>query len=300
MRSESAELLIHFTPTENCPACGERGPARSLYRLEKFSVRRCRCGHYFIDPSLDGASQMRIYQSSKALEQINPACSAYYEYNTLDPDSATFRDYEKSLGEIEAHVQGRRMLEVGCGSGSFLTAAKSRGWDVTGVDSGRDNIKLLNDKGIRGLCSGFLEMDSPEKYDCIVMRDLIEHPQKPEEFVLKCRALLNPGGGIHLALPRYPNLLSVTAGLLHRLSFGRICGPLKKMYGAEHTSYFNERTLGRLLSRCCFTVIKSWAEETDLERYVFSWPARVVLKSAFMIARATGTQNRLNVIAQTL
>lgn len=43
-------------------------------------------------------------------------------------------------------------------------------------------------------CRDFLEYDTDEKYDCIVMGEVLEHVEQPEKFMNKIFQLLNAGG----------------------------------------------------------------------------------------------------------
>ena len=207
MNATTQTPTIRFVKTGRCPACLSRSGLLQIFHLTQFDVFLCGCGTRFIDPSLDGASQMAIYQSSELLAQINPALERYYEYETLDPASVTCRDYDEALNRLKQFASGTRLLEVGCGSGSFLKFAKLKGWQVHGVDSGMENIRALREEGIDATCSGFLDFQTSHRFDCIVFWDLIEHPQDPGEFIKKCRELLSPKGLILIAAQLDPNLL---------------------------------------------------------------------------------------------
>lgn len=289
---------INFVKTGECPACGEKKERNKLYTLKDFSVFECSCGHLFIDPQLDPESMMWIYQSSEALTQINPACKFYYEYETLDPKSRTYQEYGSALRGIEFHTSGRKLLDVGCGNANFLKLARAQKWEVVGVDPSLDNIQKIQKEGIKAHCSGFLEFQTPEKFDCISLWDFIEHPGLPSLFVDKAKTLLSEDGVLFIGCPLYPNLLSLSAGLFYNFSGGRIRFPLEKMYMLEHTSYFSVHTLRTLLERRNFRVLKYWKMETDLNRYYFPWPVKIALQISFVLSRFLKMQNRLNLIAR--
>ena len=291
-------MTIQLTETRQCPGCGDENKRRLLYRLDRTNVYRCKCGLEFISPSLDPVSMTEIYRSSETLKEMNGALQNYYEYDVLNPSSLTYRDYSQALEKLSNRTAGRRLLEVGCGTGSFLMFARTKGWQVTGLDSSPENIAALKKKGIDGYCSDYLAAVLPEKFDVIVLWDLIEHPQLPVRFVEKSRTLLKPGGFLLLATPLYPNLLSLMAGVIYRLSGGALQLPVSKLYFLEHTSYFNLGTLSHLIGREGFRTVCSWKTETDLKRYSFSLATRTALRAAFLAARCLDLQNRLIVIAR--
>ncbi len=291
-------MPITLTRTGLCPACRGSHGHQLLFKLDRFDVFRCPCGLRFIDPSLDGKSMMEIYRSSETLREINPALEHYYEYDTLDPQSLTCRDYSGALKEVGRVTPGRELLEVGCGTGSFLEFAKAKGWQVTGVDSSPENIGKLRERGIEGEAADFLTLSTSKRFDVIVLWDLIEHPQDPTSFVEKSWELLNEKGLLLIATPHDPSLLSLLAGALYRLSRGRIKFPVRQLYILEHTSYFSLKTLRALLEKGGFRVVKAWKTETDLERYHFSPLLRTGLRGAFFLARCLGLQNRLIAVAR--
>ena len=291
-------LNVALEETGICPLCRDGAKKKLLFRLNRTNVYVCACGLKFIDPSLTAETMMTIYTSSEFLREINPALENYYEYETLDAKSTTFRDYARALDHVSRYAKGRNLLEVGCGTGGFLEFAREKGWSVFGVDSSTENIAKLRSRGIAGECANFVDFFSEMRFDVMVLWDLIEHPQDPLSFIGKSYELLKPGGVLLLATPYDPNLLTLLAGTIYRFSFGKIKFAVEKLYFLEHTSYFNLRTLSNLLQKGCFKVIRFWKTETDLDRYRFSRSLKWVLKIAFLFARLFRLQNRIILLAQ--
>lgn len=290
-------MSLQLVKVGRCPAC-QSEHHQELYELDPFKVYQCPCGLKFIDPSLSAESMMSAYQSTEQLKEINPVLEHYYEYETLAPNSKTYRDYTNALKVLAQLTSGRDLLEVGCGRGSFLKVAEAKGWNVFGVDSSRENINALSKEEINGFCSDFLSYASRQRYDVIVFWDLIEHPQDPAKFIEKSSELLKPNGLILFASPNDPSLLSVIASWIYRLSRGKIAGPLRKFYVVEHTSYFNPKTLGRLLSKYNFQTVKSWKTETDLNRYQIPYATKMIVRIFFFAANFIRLQNRFILIAR--
>ena len=137
-------LNIDLVETGICPLCRDGTNKKLLFALERTNVYGCAaCGLKFIDPSLSAETMTTIYTSSESLREINPVHEHYYEYDTLDAKSATFRDYATALDRVSTYVKGRDLLEVGCGTGGFLEFARGKGWNVSGVDSSVENIAKL-------------------------------------------------------------------------------------------------------------------------------------------------------------
>ena len=288
-------MKLNLTPTHRCPACQQPyGNLKATYSLEKFNIYDCpSCKLRFIDPSLTAEQQMHIYQDSQELRQVNSACSNYYEYDILNPQTQTYRDYVRALVALEKIMSERTLCEIGCGTGKFLKLAQTRGWNVTGIDSSVENIKALQAAGMNAICNDVFSVVVPSsRFDVVVLWDVLEHPQKPAELLKKCQLLLKQDGILLVASPCYPNLLSIVAGILSHLSAGKIKAPLEQMYVLEHTSYFSLNILRPLLSSCCMRIVGFWKTETDLQRYFFKGFVRFFLKVAFLAARLFNLQNR--------
>lgn len=282
-----------------CPVCRRKTEGLPSMPLDEFSVFICPCGTRFIDPSLDAESQMEIYQSSETLTKINPALQNYYGYETLDPASVTFGDYQFALRQLECcGGQKGKILEAGCGAGSFLRLAFDEGWPVLGVDSSQANVQRMLSAGIPAVCENYLTFDSAEKFRAVVLWDLIEHAQDPSELLKKSWKLLAPEGFLIIASPLYPNLLSAMAECLYLASNGRVRAPMKKMYMTEHTSYFSRKGIRNLFEANRFEVTGFWKRETDLKRYFFKPYVKAALYAAFAAGRILGFQNRFICLAR--
>lgn len=293
------EMELQLKRINQCPACGCEELVDPVYRLKLFNVYDCiRCGVRFIDPSMTAEQQIDLYQNSQKLEKYFPELQEYYEYDMTDKASQTFTDYSLALEQAERLVLGRELCEVGCGTGAFLKHAVMRGWSVTGIDASVENSAALKRLGINSICADIFYLDPPRLYDCLVLWDVIEHPQNTRKLLNVCRKWIKPGGILLVATPCYPNLLSVIAGIFYRLTGGKLSSACEKMYMIVHTVYLSLPQLKEILDRAGYRFEKGWKTETDLSRYFFKPVVRFALQSAFFLARITGLQNRAIAIAR--
>ena len=97
-----------------------------------------------------------------------------------------------------------RILEVGCGSGAFLTLAKERlSLDVEGLEQ---NPKAAQEAVQHGLRVRTMKVEEVVevggvKYDAICSFQVLEHVPSPATFLNACCALLRPGGRLLLGVP---------------------------------------------------------------------------------------------------
>jgi SAM-dependent methyltransferase len=156
------------------------------------------------------------------------------------------RHGRRDLRRLERMIAPGRMLEVGCSWGFFLEAARSRGWQVEGVELSDSTARWANENlGLNTAC-GTIE-DSPfngeAAFDVVVAWHVIEHVQEPMNFLKIARERLRPGGLLAL---RTPNIRSVSA---------RINGWVWQWVGAPaHLSLFSPKSLGLATERAGFSV----------------------------------------------
>lgn len=119
----------------HCVLCGARFVGRYLI-VDKHQIFRCsRCGLLFA-LSMRGASAPSYDEE-------------YFEHFVeRDRQDELLSTYDDILLKAEAITSGRRLLDVGCGSGGFLLRARERGWDVCGVDGSPAAIEIVKSHGI--------------------------------------------------------------------------------------------------------------------------------------------------------
>lgn len=97
---------------------------------------------------------------------------------------------------------GGRLLDVGCGDGSFLKLAKDIGWNVVGVDPDPEAARNASSQGLTVYEGGvdYFAGES-ELFDVITLNHVIEHVPDPVRVLADCHALLKPGGRIWVETP---------------------------------------------------------------------------------------------------
>jgi len=102
----------------------------------------------------------------------------------------------------------RRLLEVGCGSGSSLAQMRDLGWRVMGVEIDPRAAKVASECRQLPVFVGTLEeAQFPEgSFDAIVMNHVFEHVPDPIALLKECYRLLSPGGNLMLAMPNLDSL----------------------------------------------------------------------------------------------
>jgi 2-polyprenyl-6-hydroxyphenyl methylase/3-demethylubiquinone-9 3-methyltransferase len=110
------------------------------------------------------------------------------------------------LGYIDqlASLQGKKVLDVGCGGGILSESMHFKGADVTGIDLGE---KALNVAKLHQLESGAkvnyqlisveeLAAQQPASFDIVTCMEMLEHVPDPSAIVAACAKLVKPGGSV--------------------------------------------------------------------------------------------------------
>jgi 2-polyprenyl-3-methyl-5-hydroxy-6-metoxy-1,4-benzoquinol methylase len=150
---------------------------------------------------------------------------------------------------------GARILEIGCGAGYFLRAARASGYDVTGIELDEEQAAFATREfGIsvetRPLADVVVALG---KFDLVCMFQLFEHLEDPIAFLDDVRKCLDVGARVAIEVPNLDNPLVTLYGLPAFKSF---------WFQAPHLFYFDARTLESTLDRAGFSAaaIESYQE----------------------------------------
>ena len=123
----------------------------------------------------------------KTLHDINPVRLAYISDNVS--------------------LDGRRVLDVGCGGGILTESLARAGASVCGLDAGAEVIRIAarhaQENGLEiEYTSASLEQfaaDTAGSFDVLTCMELLEHVPDPAQLLRACARVLAPGGHLFLA-----------------------------------------------------------------------------------------------------
>ena len=202
---------------------------------ESFSILECtRCGlgHTHPQPT-----------------DLDPYYGRHY-YGSRHGITAKFciRRRLRFLERTAGKTTGKRLLDVGCGDGSFLLAAKEAGWDVAGTEINPHLARAFN----LDIRHNLRQIEGTEQFDCITMWHSLEHMKDVKSTLHLIAGLLTPKGRLHIAVP---NNDSLQAKL-----FGPRWLPLDV---PRHLYHFNPSSLRIGLENAGFQVFSSKHHETE-------------------------------------
>ena len=90
---------------------------------------------------------------------------------------------QKKVYENLPKNRNAKILDLGCGYGTFLNALRSLGYkNLYGVEIGKEQSEFLKDKGFKIYQLDILDFlkTSNQTFDCITLFDVLEHFKKDE------------------------------------------------------------------------------------------------------------------------
>jgi SAM-dependent methyltransferase len=213
--------MVH--PLEKCPACnsekrsthGEKN-GHPIYRCEQ-------CGTLFSDRS-----------------EIN--YDAYYDESNLTVPEFIHDRLNEVFEQLKSYRQTNRLLDVGCGAGSLLEAARRAGWEAEGLEISESAAEYVRSQGFKVFQGDLLDAPYPDNhFDIVTASELIEHVKDPLPLLNQIVRILRPGG---LLWATTPNARSFSSRMLG-VKWSTVCPP-------EHLQLFSARGIHKLFERAGF------------------------------------------------
>jgi 2-polyprenyl-3-methyl-5-hydroxy-6-metoxy-1,4-benzoquinol methylase len=170
-------------------------------------------------------------------------------------------------------LSANRILDVGCGTGTFGEALrKQRERQVVGITYSPEEAALARQRLTAVYCADLNDFDlSPlGMFDCVVMSHVLEHFHRPDEFLVKVKGILMPGGVIVVALP---NVLVYYQRL--QFLFGRWRYQDWGILDRTHFRFFDLQSSAELLQEAGYEIRK----RSCYGRFPLMKPLRPVLGS---------------------
>jgi SAM-dependent methyltransferase len=202
------------------------------------------------------------------------------------------------------------VLEVGCGSGEFLSLLVSlTDADCIGLDTAKSSVELCVQKNLKVYCETIESFKShssfPEKkFDFVLAFHCLEHVSNPKDLVISMLSVLNQNGSILLSTPYSPisyevlrpELLNDPPHHLTRWNF-KSYNELARQLDLD-IEYFMPQGKGRI-SRTLLSIINS-SKGLDSQKLTlsskFSMILSFILKNPLKTYKIWSVQSRRDVV----
>ncbi len=150
----------------------------------------------------------------------------------------------RRLAEFETRL-GRpgRVLDIGCGTGTFLALAQERGWEAIGTDLRERREPALS--SLRVVMTDLTTNDAPEildgGFDLVHLSHVLEHTAVPTSLLDAALRKLRPGGWLCVEVPNELNSLAARI----KMVFGRPYDSATARF--RHRLFFTAGTLAQMV-----------------------------------------------------
>lgn len=222
-------------PKENCIICESK---RLVYwdSVRSMAIVRCKdCGVKFVNP----------FPSDKCLESLYAGgllrWSNINEYEQSRKDYFTF--YLNQLQRL--NPQGEKLLDIGCGIGTFMEMATTRGIKPVGVDISRSDLEIARSRGLSVVDINEINKLAASSFDFCTMLDFLEHIKDPKYYLKIANRSLRKNG-----------LLLIDTGDTGGLSgmVGKARNPFVQNEG--HLVFYDRKSIDWLLTKNGFKIIE--------------------------------------------
>jgi SAM-dependent methyltransferase len=170
-----------------------------------FVVVQCQdCGLCFTNPRPSASSIGQFYPAAYVCHSLPRVRRPRPWWKTA---FRWLRRSNKERRTLPPSGQGR-LLDFGCGGGSFLARMRQRGWKVMGLDCSLPTVqRVQSELGLEALCGTLPNADLESgSFDLITMWQALEHVHQPFEVLRDAHRLLAPGGKLLVAVPNIDSL----------------------------------------------------------------------------------------------
>ena len=108
------------------------------------------------------------------------------------------------ITDLSGNLEGKAVVDVGCGGGILAESMAVAGAKVTGIDLAEKSLKVAKLHGLesgvnveyRTISAEDLAREQPGHYDIVTCMEMLEHVPDPAAIVQACATMVKPGGWV--------------------------------------------------------------------------------------------------------
>lgn len=193
---------------KNCPICGST--ALKTYNnaidytvsRETFTIVKClACNLHFTNPRPASKTIGKYYESEDYISHSNTTTGIVNKIYHLAKKIAI----NNKIKLIESlNLKNRNLLDIGCGTGSFLGEISKNKWIVTGIEPNEAARKIaISNFNLKVVPETEINTFRSDSFSVITLWHVLEHVHELRTKITEINNLLIPGGYAIIAVPNY-------------------------------------------------------------------------------------------------
>ncbi len=262
---------------KECPLCKTK-TAGILFHLKDYDIFGCTdCKVRFSQPFIDN----RTVYSNEFIKKNSLYLNCTEACNKADEIIKPF-----------ITLSGKRILDIGCGSGNFLKNLKANN-EVLGIEVSASFEPSLKENGIPyriGDLKNELSLLPDNHFDLITLWDVFEHLQELTEVAVMIKNKLKTGGVIINWTNNYDENISAFSEFTYWLSGGLFVALIKKSFNRDggHNYNFTPGTLDKLYKKLGFSIEKTIITDTPSKKLTNSIMFQLILNIFYFLNHLSG------------
>lgn len=238
---------------KKCDLCGSGSYFfKLLYDLDSFQIMKCsKCGLVFRNIILSPQEISQLYTSNYFTKEQKD----YFFQN----EEIKIKDFTERIKDIEKNYKKKgKLLDVGCGIGTFLNICQKRSWQVYGEEISEYAVRYAQKKfGLRVLKGNLSEVDLPDNFfDVVTLWDVIDHSEKPSLLLKEIYRILKKDGLVVVQTDMEDSFIYRLAHWIYFLTAGWFKNPVVRGHPIHHSTFYSLKTLKKTLTSAGFKIIK--------------------------------------------
>lgn len=215
--------------TRACVACGST-EAQKLGVKNELDIVSCRDCNTVYTPYSPWYSSQYFY------------LGYYLKDDEIETPPFVQQRLEEITAEFAPYRRTNKLLDLGCGAGGLLQAARKHGWQAQGLDVSSHAADHVRELGFEVFEGELHEAAFPEgQFDVVTAAELLEHIFEPRVLLQEVARILRPGGLFWTTTPHARGISARMLGLKWRC-----------IWPPEHLQLFSIRGLKALLREAGF------------------------------------------------
>lgn len=168
---------------------------------ETFSIMECQqCRFLFTSPRPYDVHLPDYYKSNEYISHSDTSSGLINKlYKAVR--RLTLRS---KLKLIKPYLSNNELLDIGAGTGAFLSFCKEKGINTYGIEPDADARKIASEKhGIDLFTEDALNTLPGDKFSIITMWHVLEHVSDLKEYLVQLKRILHPNGRLVIAVPNH-------------------------------------------------------------------------------------------------